>query len=364
MAKIRILFYTDDFKTDHWGRELEKNGCEIVPNAKEKLKYFSNILRHARIILKQLYKGKRVHVFVFRYLNDNKHLRVSLEYLIRDVLTVILCKLTNIKILWILHNINKETIVHFPLICKLRRAIISFMSKRVLVTDPHLMKHALEHGIKKSRLDWTCFGIPPKIVLDERNRKLKKQIVDFKKSFHKNGIPHVAVGLCVSERAKKKVHYLHADSIVGKCKEREDACVILIMIGKYPAGKEFRKAKQRVSSSPFILYIDESFPVNEPYIAEHVDFFYRDMTDYSIAYTLYVACNVRKPVFTHNFGALPGIIENENIGFTLNGSLHNQSKIVSLLESWSSEGSKRFLEKRNWKTGAERLLNNIHKTGI
>ena len=155
MSKIRILFYTDDFKTDHWGSELERNGCEVVPNAKEKLNYFSNILRHARIILKQFFAGERVHVFVFRYLNDNKHLRVTLEYVIRDLLTIILCKLTNIKILWILHNIDKETIVHFPLICKIRRAIVSLVSKRVLVTDPLLMNHALDHGFKKkkARLD-------------------------------------------------------------------------------------------------------------------------------------------------------------------------------------------------------------------
>lgn len=364
MSKIRILFYTDDFKTDQWGSELEKNGCEVVPNAKEQLKYFSNILWHARIILKQFFKGERVHVFVFRYLNDNKHLRVTLEYLIRDLLTIILCKLTNIKILWILHNIDKETIVHFPLICKIRRAMVSFASKRVLVTDPLLMNHALEHGIKKSRLDWTCFGIPPKNVLDERNIKLRKQIVDFKNSFRKEGIRHVALGLCVSEEAKKKVHYLYADSIVGKCKEREDACVVLVMIGKYPAGEEFQKAKQRINDSPYILYFDESFPVNEPYIADHIDFFYRSMTDYSIAYTLYVACDVGKPVFTQDFGALPEIIEQENIGFTLNGSPHTHSKIITSLESWSSGGSNTFLAQRNWKTGAERLLNNIHKTGI
>lgn len=364
MSKIRILFYENDFKTDHWESELEKNGCEVIPNAKANLKYFSAIFRHVRIILKQLYKRERVDVFVFRYLNDHKLLRATLQYLIRDLLTVILCKITNVKILWIMHNIDRETIVHFPLICKIRRAMVRFASKRVLVTDPHLMNYALEHGIKKNRLDWICFGIPSKKRLDDRNIKLKNQIVDFKNSFHKDGIRHVAVGLCVSKKAKKKVHYLYADSIVGRSEEREDACVVLVMIGKYPSGEKFHKAKQRVSDSPYILYIDESFPVNEPYIADYVDFFYRSMSDYSIAYTLYVACNVRKPVFTHDLGVLPGIIEKENIGFTLNGSPHELPKIFSSLESWSPDGSKTFLAKRNWKTGAERLLDNIYKSGI
>lgn len=263
-----------------------------------------------------------------------------------------------------MHNVDRETIVHFPFITKMRRGLVRLVTSRVLVTDPHLINPALVHGVKKSRLDWLCFGKPSKIELDDRNIKLNKQILDFKNSLYKDGIRYVALGLCVSNKAKKKVHYLYADSIVGKCEERNDACVALVMIGEYPAGDNFQEAKQRVIDSPYILYIDDPFQVNESFIADHVDFIYRSMTDYSIAYTLYIACDVKKPVFVHDFGVLPRIIEEENIGFTLNGNRHQPSAIVSFLASWNSDGCERFLAQRNWNKGAERLLDNMYKSGI
>jgi len=368
MSKIRILFYSDDFKTAQWGSELEKNGCEVIPNATDQLKYFnnyfSNIFRHTRTIVKQFFKGERVNVFVFRYLNDSKYLRVALEYLIRDVLNIILCKLTNVKIIWIMHNVDRETIVHFPLITKIRRWLVRLVSKRILVTDPHLIDAALEHGVKKSRLDWLSFGRPSKMEVDDRNIQLSKQIQDFKNLLCKDGIQDVALGLCVSNKAKKKVHYLYADSIVGRSQERDDACVGLVMIGDYPEGDKFQMAKERVIDSPYILYIDDSFQVNESFISDKVDFIYRSMTDYSIAYTLYVACDVKKPVFSHDFGVLPRILKEENIGYTLNGKKDHPSTILSSLESWNSNGYERFLAQRNWKSGAEKLLINMYKSGI
>lgn len=365
MAKIRILFYSDDFKTHQWGTELEKAGCEIVPNTKVRVQFLNVVLKHANTLIKKFFDRERVHVFVFRYLNDSKYLRVSLELFIRDLLTIIVCKLTNAKVIWLMHNIDKETNEYFPFICKMRRAIVSMASHRVLVTDPHLIDYAIQYGIKKNRLDWICFGIPERTVPDQRNIELRDQILDFKNTLQRAGIKKPVVGLCVSAKARKKTHYIYADSIVGVCKNRSDTCVILVMIGNFPDGEEYREAKQRVMESPYILYIDESFPVNETFIADQIDFFYRSMTDYSIAYTLYVACELEKPVITHPLGALPVIIGKEGIGFVIQGNeVDIPALIVRFLASWDPQGGRNFLTKRSWETGAQRLLDNIQKTGI
>lgn len=364
MSEIRIQFYFDDFKTENWGRELEKLGCEVVKNPSKKLKYFSNIFWHARILLKQFFRKKKVHVFVFRYLNDSIYLRVSLEYLIRDLITVIVCKALNIKIIWFLHNIDRETKVRYPLISRMRRTLVSYASDRVLVTDPHLIEFALSNGIDEKKLDWICFGVPDKSIPDEQNLSLRSNIEKFKHCFYQKGFKKVVVGLCVSEPAKKKAHYLYADSIVGPCNEPEDICVILVMIGHYPEGVKYQDAKQRVKKSPYILYIEESFYVNELYIADHIDFFYRSLSDQSVAYTLYVACDLNKPVITHNIGALPQIVERENIGFVIRDKTHELSDIVISLAAWNSEGNKNFLKERTWKIAAERMLGNIKKAGV
>lgn len=339
-------------------------GCEVVENPKKTLKYFGNILRYTSTLLNQYHRNERVHVFIFRYLNDSKHLRVSLKYLIRDLLTILVCKTFNTKIIWLLHNINEETKSHYPMISKLRRMVVSSASERVLVTDPHLMEYALDYGINEEKLDWICFGTPERFAPDKSNIELRDRIEAFKEKFYKKGVKNVVVGLCVSEPAKKKAHYLYADSVVGMCRNHEDTCVVLVMVGKYPDGEKYQQARQRVENSPFILYIEEAFPVNEMYIADLIDFFYRSLADHSVAYTLYVACDLNKPVITHNVGALPIIVEREKIGFVVHGSIEDTSNITVALSAWNSDGSKQFLKERNWETAAKRLVNNIHMMGI
>lgn len=364
MSKIRIQFYSDDFKTEKWSRELEDLGCEVIRNPSQRLKYFSNIFWHARTLLKQFFLSKKAHVFVFRYLNDSNYLRISLEYLIRDLITVIVCKVLNTRMIWFLHNIDRETKVRYPLISRMRRTLVSYASDRVLVPDPHLIEFALNYGIAEKKLDWICFGVPDKAIQDEQNLSLKNDIENFKQSFYRKGFKNVVIGLCVSAPAKKKTHYLYADSIVGPCNDPENTCVILVMIGNYPEGDQYHDAKQRVKNSPYILYIEESFAVNELYISDHIDFFYRSLSDQSIAYTLYVACDLNKPIITHNIGALSRIVERENIGFVLRDHPHELSDIIISLAAWNSEGSKNFLKERSWRIAAERMLVNFKKAGV
>jgi hypothetical protein len=89
------------------------------------------------------------------------------------------------------------------------------------------------------------------------------------------------------------------------------------------------------------------------------------MTDYSIAYTLYVACDIKKPVITHNIGALADIVVNEKIGIAIHpGQPDILPLIQNCVEMWDPSNADRFLAVRNWETGAARLLDNIHKAGV
>jgi hypothetical protein len=365
LSAIRILFYTDDFKTYQWGLQLERSGCEIVANRKVAIKYLNTVLKHAKTIIAKYFEGERVHVFVFRYLNDSQRLRKSLSLLFRDILTVIVCKVMNIRVIWLMHNVDKETLEHYPFITKIRRSLVRIASQRVLVTDPHLIDYAVKYGISKNKLDWICFGKPVKTVSEKKNAALKNQIRDFKNVLRKTGFKNILVGFCVSEPAQKKAHYTYAGSVAGVCKNREDTCVVLIMVGGYLRGEKHQKAKQRLMDSPYILLIDESFPVEEKHIADEIDFFYRSMTDQSVAYTLYVASNLGKPVITHNLGVLQDIVRKENIGIVID---HKETSMPDLIfdsiHSWNPEHAKGFLAKRSWKTGAERFLDNMYKTGL
>lgn len=69
----------------------------------------------------------------------------------------------------------------------------------------------------------------------------------------------VHIGLCVSGPSRKKLHYLIADTIVGKSDEIPRKVVGLVFIGNFPVGPNFDLAKKRIQESPYILFIDDSF---------------------------------------------------------------------------------------------------------
>jgi glycosyltransferase involved in cell wall biosynthesis len=365
LKKIRIMFSQDDFKSRSWGKELEKAGCEIILNQKRRYKYLKIILMHPGVLWNCFINRRRVHVFIFRYLNDKKYLRVSLELLFRDVLTILVCLLTNTRIIWIMHNIDRETHEYFPSIIKVRRALVKYSSRKILVTDPNLIEYAIQCGVRREKLDWICFGVPLHLKPVERDIDLRNRIVEFKKNLYKTGFRNIVTGLCASTMAPKKTHYLHADSIVGKTGDDPGSCVVLILIGKFPEGDVFEAARRKAMESPYILFFDETFPVNEPSLTDQIDFFYRSLSDYSIAYSIYVASDLDKPVITHKIGALADLVQRENIGFVIpDNETDIPGFIFRSVRSGDMHSAGNFLATRSWEKGASKLLINIQQTGL
>jgi hypothetical protein len=241
----------------------------------------------------------------------------------------------------------------------LRRKIVYLASKKVLVTDPKLIEVAEKYGVSRKKVDWLCFGKPMSKPPNQKNVELKKKIKEFREQLQ-NLTGKVCLGLCVSEPARKKLHYLLADSIVGISKRFDSVVVGLVLIGKFPDGQDFEDAKKRVQESPHILFIDDTFEVNESYISGEIDFFYRSLGDQSVPYTLYVAANERKPIVTHNFGALPLLIKTERLGYTIEENGKDiPVKISDHVDLWLAEGAEQFLKHRTWKVAATQLIKAI-----
>jgi topoisomerase IA-like protein len=104
------------------------------------------------------------------------------------------------------------------------------------------------------------------------------------------------------------------------------------------------------------------FEVNESFISDQIDFYYRSLSDLSVPYTVYVAANERKPLVTHNFGALPILIKKERLGFIIDtDEKENQIKFSDYVASWSPKGAAQFLEDRTWEIAATRLIRAIEE---
>lgn len=351
---MKILFFINDFKTAFWGAELRQFNYEV---AEREHRFFS----HIKIILTGYFKKEKIDAFIFRYLNDHKSLVESTLYFFRDLLIICLCKILRVKILWILHNIDRETQQNYPFLSQARRKLIHLASKKILVTDSNLVEVAQKYGISETKIDWLCFGKPTKETPNHKNIELRKKITAFRQRLNNYGST-VWLGLCVSESSQKKLHYLMADSVVGVPADFDNSVVGLVLIGKFPEGPNFDLAKRRVKGSPYILFIDDSFMVNEPFISDTIDFFYRSLSDQSVPYTLYIAASLKKPIVTHNFGALPLLINREGLGFVLEKNKKDfPSQIVDNIVSWSPTGAEPFLKNRSWKIGAIQLKKAIEE---
>lgn len=57
----RILFFSNDFKTDLWEAELNKYNYEVVHRERR-------FLSHIKILLSRNFKNEEIHAFIFRYL--------------------------------------------------------------------------------------------------------------------------------------------------------------------------------------------------------------------------------------------------------------------------------------------------------
>lgn len=355
----RILFHGDDFKSRIWGEELKKYNYKVIERADRTL------ASHLKIILSGVYNQQRIHVFIFRYLNDCPSLYESNLHLIRDILIVCLCKILRIKIFWILHNIDRETQQHHPLLTRAKRKIVYSASKKIFVTDPNLVDVAAKYGIQKDKVSWICFGRPCRQKPDKKNIDLRSQIKSFRRKLEQENNSPVFLGLCVSEPAEKKLHYLKASSIVGVSKNENKGCVGLVMIGSFPEGQTFEDAKLRVQKSPYILFIEDSFFVNEPFISDQIDFFYRSLNDQSVPYTLYVATDVKKPMITHRVGALPTIVGRENLGYIIAEDEKDiPGSIIQSIKSWNPAGAENFLKNRSWEIAAMRIKSAIENEDI
>ena len=349
----RFLFAHEDFKSAGWSDELRQLGAEGMSLG-------DGYGRRLRCLLPGFWRRRCADVYVFRYLNDWPSLPRSIALLGRDAFTLFVCWVTGVRVLWIMHNVDRETRAWHPGISRLRRAMVARFARRVLVADPWLQEAALARGIPRERLGWICFGAPQWPGVDARNEALARQIRDFRTRLTQRA-RRVVLGLAVSDDARKKTHYLNAPDTVGAL---EDGTVVaMLLIGRYPQGEEFERARTRAHENEYLQVLDETIAVNERFLAPLFDFFYRSMNDLSVPFTAYVASSLEKPLITRAQGALGRIVEREQLGGVLREQDPVPPQIVAIVDQFRADGCQRFLDRRSWKRGAQVLVDAAYSDG-
>src|SRR5690625_2408729 len=168
-----ILIQSNDFKIKEIGKKLEGKGVKLIPINS------SPIILPFYIILYLLKYGKPSGI-IYRYLNDYPSVVKSAIRTLSEVFGVIIALILNFKIIWICHNIDRESHMHYPFLTKFRRWIFKRFSKKILVTDPLLIKYAKKQFPKqKTKIDYITFGSYPSRNKGDKTQKTVEIIKEF-----------------------------------------------------------------------------------------------------------------------------------------------------------------------------------------
>ncbi len=352
MSKF-ILFPSSDFKYKNWARVIEKKGGKCMAlDCSATLFPFKIVKNHFFV--------STVDAFVFRYLNDRKSFVKSLILLISNLFTIYLCKILGIKIFWIIHNIDKETYEYHPKMTTSIKYILNRNSDKIFVTDPLLVEYAKKDGYDSNKIDWVSFGSNKSKDVDERNKKLYSQIKDYKLEITEKDNRKLVTGLCVSSSMPKYLHFLFAENLINYSDKNYK--ILLIIIGRLPENKKFENLVETYASNEQILHINENFPVAEHFISDQIDFIYRCIDDISIAYSIYVACQINKPIITNDVGFLPHLIRENDLGMVLPKPTRDTEYSIDIrefIDNFDDESLSQFLGKRTWDIAASKLLNDL-----
>ena len=345
-----IIFNNNDFKYKNWSKALAEVGCETITNKK--------IYPYILVLLFQhIIKGKTINAYVFRYLNDRKSFFKTLINFLTDIFIILICKLKKIKIVWIAHNLNKESQVYHKLLNFLRRRVIILFSNKILVTDPLLINFIEENNLDKKKIDWLCFGKPIKQKINLKNENLLKKIINYKNSLKKEfKNDNLILGLCVTSSLPKFYHFLYLNKLINNLNKYSNKQFSLILIGKFPKGKKFSLEKDKIKKNKNILHLDENFNVNEDYIKSEIDFIYRSVNDFSVSFSVYVSAFIGKPIITDNIGFLPYMIKKYKLGYIIPENKNNFKSFAEKIKNWDSTYAQLFLSKRSWKIAAKKLI--------
>lgn len=279
--------------------------------------------------LLSLLRIRRCDLMIFRYQNSHRRLSVSLFYVVILAAVLIYARLLRAEIVWINHNVERETSDNYRLLSNLRRCLLLKLSHRVLVLDELFIPYVRHHSVSSisfGRKDW---GSISKTNQDKTHQFSQRY-----------GLVILLLGQDKS-RAKK---YATFENLCGLARllHGHQLDVGFVTIGM-DANRELPPDVER-----HVLRIQEP-SLAEAGIAEYVDCVYKANLDLSMPYTIYAAASAGLPMLVEGNSPIWPMIQRENLGMRVSDLIRER---VIDKESFSF---KSFLEKNSWQTLAATL---------
>jgi hypothetical protein len=354
-----ILFFNDDFKFKQWKVSLERDYGYSCKASKSAVFVF--------FLIPFLFKKGKVESVVFRYLNDRKSWFKSVSFLISDLLIYGLCSLFQIKIHWILHNIDKESSINFPTMIKHRRRWIASKAKKIFVIDQLLVELAKEaFPDHKNKIDHISFGryssgmiarkIKPLAISSNRecmnfSFSLFDELIDVVKSVRPD---YDLIAFCGGRYSKKRMNFQELPNLVEGAK-KANLKFLMILVSDFSRTEDKRLFDYCTEASD-IMFVNNLLEMNEFAFQGLIDFYWNGYSDISIPYTVYTAATLEIPVISYDSGILPKVVSHYKIGEVVKADYSNLESLSRRVRDKDNYAFSEFLELNYWNKTADKLV--------
>jgi hypothetical protein len=355
--RATVLIHLADEKALSWRAAAERLGHDFKP-VRGPVVGFVPVLFWLALL------GRRPAACVFRYVNDGRWRWVSWIREAGEVLALSACRLLGVAVVWICHNVDRETVVAWPRAIERRRRRMARAARRILATDPLLIP-AVRRVFPEAaeRVDHVSFGPPAVPEGDVEVATATKQILGF---FRRAGVARRGTGppsregtlavLIVGAANAKTLHFPLLPALLDAV-EQSGRRIVAAVVG--PIGAYLRvhapRAYAALREDPRVLFLDRYQRLDEARLAPWVSFYFRVYADQSVPLTLYGAAANRIPLLVGDVGFVPALVKRHRLGAVVAQDLSDLPAALETLAAYDSAHASGFLAAQNWEAGAARL---------
>jgi len=344
-----LIVQKDDVKSKKWREGAASFGLDVIAQK-------GSPIRGPLFLLKTVIHKKKPNGYVIRYLNDYPSFFKTIIRTGSEIFLITACRLLQVKLFWICHNVDKETNRSYPTISNFRRKLVSRFCERIFVTDALLKEKASRIFPKyKKKIDSISFG-----EIDIRNQgsgdnQSEWFIKEKKREAFEKGRRSISV-LCAGTPNNPK--YLHFEYLIEFMQRSRDVGydIVAVVAGAWDSSKRSQDLLVDYKNHSNILVFEEYTTFSNLFIVNNIDCYFRGYDDYSVPFSVYEACSLSKPVLALDNDFLPALIRHYKIGQVIDMEFSNIEMILERLLDLDQYEFKSFLEQNNWSVFAKRLL--------
>jgi len=350
----RILIQKNDNKSQAWAQAAKNNKLgELIPIA-------GSPMRMPFVLINYIFSIKKPKAIIFRYLNDYHSFFKTLLRTFTDLLTILIAKISGIKIIWICHNVDKETISFYPKFISLRRNQLIKYSKKVFVMDDLLISHAEKMlQLPKKKIDSLCFGRTDIFNGEIKQNEHFLNIIKNWEYYRKKQKGEAFVGLWIGTFANKKMQGLEflLKAIIEQ-KNTINQQFALIVIG--PIRKDLEKYNPKICNSLInnknILFVNRYVDLPANFWNNIADFIWKPNDDLSVTLTAYNSAMAKLPLVAFKNTFLGKFIEHYKLGFTIIPETFSLKELSNFLKNWDPNHTDSFLKEKNWDCAVKKIF--------